>query len=56
MGVTVIAQIYGTQFLCVEVPNDVRETVTIKELLSDNNFKNTYIKFQFVLAKIYQEN
>ena len=41
VGAVRIAQIFGTQYLGVEVPNDQRETVTIKELLSDDNFKNT---------------
>ena len=41
VGAVRIAQIFGTQYLGVEVPNDKRETVTIKELLSDDNFKNT---------------
>ena len=41
VGAVRIAQIYGTQYLGVEVPNEQREAVTIKELLSDENFKNT---------------
>ena len=51
VGAVRIAQIYGTQFLGVEVPNDVRETVTIKELLSDNNFKNTLHKIPICIGK-----
>ena len=51
VGAVRIAQIYGTQFLGVEVPNDVRETVTIKELLSDNNFKNTSHKIPICIGK-----
>ena len=53
VGAVRIAQIYGTQYLGVEVPNEQRESVTIKELLSDPNFKNSPHKIQFVLAKIY---
>ena len=44
VGAVRIAQIYGTQYLGVEVPSDQRETVTIKELLSNENFKNTSLK------------
>ena len=51
VGAVRIAQIYGTQFLGVEVPNDVRETVTIKELLSDSNFKNTSHKIPICIGK-----
>ena len=36
-----IAQIYGTQYLGVEVPSEDREKVTIKELLGSSNFKKT---------------
>ena len=45
VGAVRISQIYGTQYLGVEVPNDQRETVTIKELLSNENFKNTNALF-----------
>ena len=38
VGAVRIAQIFGTQYLGVEVPNEKREVVTIKELLSNNNF------------------
>jgi len=51
VGAVRIAQIYGTQFLGVEVPNDDRETVTIKELLSDDNFKNTSHKIPICIGK-----
>ena len=49
MGVGAVrsSQIYGTQFLGVE-SHTQRETVTIKELFSDNNFKNTLLKIPFV--------
>ena len=51
VGAVRIAQIYGTQYLGVEVPNDQRETVTIKELLSDENFKNTSHKIPICIGK-----
>ena len=51
VGAVRIAQIYGTQFLGVEIPNTIRETVTIKELLSDNNFKNTDHKIPICIGK-----
>ena len=51
VGAVRIAQIYGTQFLGVEVPNGQRETVTIKELLSDDNFKNNSYKIPICIGK-----
>jgi S-DNA-T family DNA segregation ATPase FtsK/SpoIIIE len=51
VGAVRIAQIYGTQYLGVEIPNDFRETVTIKELLSDSNFKNTSHKIPICIGK-----
>ena len=51
VGAVRIAQIYGTQYLGVEIPNKHRETVTIKELLSDNNFKNTEHKIPICIGK-----
>tara|TARA_B100000123_G_scaffold271596_1_gene251863 strand:- start:930 stop:3005 length:2076 start_codon:yes stop_codon:yes gene_type:complete len=51
VGAVRIAQIFGTQYLGVEVPNDQRETVTIKELLSDDNFKNTPSKIPICIGK-----
>ena len=51
VGAVRIAQIYGTQYLGVEVPNDQRETVTIKELLSHDNFKNTTHKIPICIGK-----
>ena len=51
VGAVRIAQIYGTQFLGVEVPNNYREPVTIKELLSDENFKNTSLKIPICIGK-----
>jgi S-DNA-T family DNA segregation ATPase FtsK/SpoIIIE len=51
VGAVRISQIYGTQYLGVEVPNDYRESVTIKELLSDSNFKNTSHKIPICIGK-----
>ena len=51
VGAVRIAQIFGTQYLGVEVPNDQRETVTIKDLLSHNNFKNTTHKIPICIGK-----
>ena len=51
VGAVRIAQIYGTQYLGVEVPNEERETVSIKELLSNDNFKNTSSKIPICIGK-----
>ena len=51
VGAVRVAQIYGTQYLGVEVPNSNREKVTIKELLSDHNFKNTIHKIPICIGK-----
>ena len=51
VGAVRIAQIYGTQYLGVEVPNEQRETVTIRELLSDDQFKNTSHKIPICIGK-----
>ena len=51
VGAVRIAQIYGTQFLGVEIPNKYREIVTIKVLLSDNNFKNSDHKIPICIGK-----
>ena len=51
VGAVRIAQIFGTQYLGVEVPNEKRETITIKELLSDDNFKNTSYKIPLCVGK-----
>ena len=51
VGAVRIAQIYGTQFLGVEVPNSQREPVTIKELLSNENFKKTFHKIPICIGK-----
>jgi len=51
VGAVRIAQILGTQYLGVEVPNEVRETVTIKELLSNKNFKDAQHKIPICIGK-----
>ena len=51
VGAVRIAQIFGTQYLGVEVPNDHRESVTIKELLSDENFRSTTHKIPICIGK-----
>ena len=51
VGAVRISQIYGTQYLGVEVPNEQRETVTIRELLSNENFKNTSLKIPICIGK-----
>ena len=51
VGAVRISQIYGSQYLGVEVPNETRETVTIRELLSDTNFKNASHKIPICIGK-----
>tara|TARA_A100001011_G_scaffold71587_1_gene73416 strand:+ start:2475 stop:4547 length:2073 start_codon:yes stop_codon:yes gene_type:complete len=51
VGAVRISQIFGTQYLGVEVPNEKREIVTIRELLSNNNFKNTLFKIPLCIGK-----
>tara|TARA_B100000212_G_scaffold342376_1_gene329212 strand:- start:3512 stop:5584 length:2073 start_codon:yes stop_codon:yes gene_type:complete len=51
VGAVRIAQIYGTQYLGVEVPSEDREKVTIKELLGSNNFKKTSHKIPVCIGK-----
>ncbi len=51
VGAVRISQIFGTQYLGVEVPNEQRETVSIKELLSNDNFKNTSLKIPLCIGK-----
>ena len=55
VGAVRIAQIYGTQYLGVVVPNEKRETVTIKELLVMRILKILLQKYLFVLARTYLE-
>ncbi len=51
VGAVRISQIFGTQYLGVEVPNEKREVITIKELLSNDNFKNTTFKIPLCIGK-----
>lgn len=51
VGAVRIAQILGTQYLGVEVPNETRETVTIKELLVDSNFQDAKHKIPICIGK-----
>ena len=51
VGAVRIAQIFGTQYLGVEVPNDQRESVTSKELVSDENFKHPAHKIPICIGK-----
>ena len=55
VGAVRIAQIYGTQYLGVEVPNEKREAVTIRELLHENFkyfFKDTDMYCKDISGKI----
>ena len=51
VGAVRIAQILGTQYLGVEVPNETRETVTIKELLVNSNFQDAKHKIPICIGK-----
>ena len=51
VGAVRISPIYGTQYLGVEVPNQKREVVTIKELLSNENFTKTNHKIPICIGK-----
>ena len=51
VGAVRISQIFRTQYLGVEVPNEKREIITIKELLSNDNFKNTLFKIPLCIGK-----
>jgi S-DNA-T family DNA segregation ATPase FtsK/SpoIIIE len=51
VGAVRIAQVFGTQYLGVEVPNNNREVVSIKELLSNSNFKNSDHKIPICIGK-----
>ena len=51
VGAVRISQIFGSQYLGVEVPNDKRESVTIKELLSSESFKSTSHKIPLCVGK-----
>ncbi len=51
VGAVRISQIFGTQYLGVEIPNEKRVMITIKELLKDNNFKNSQHKIPVCIGK-----
>ena len=51
VGAVRIAQILGTQYLGVEVPNETREKVTIKELLVNSNFQDAIHKIPICIGK-----
>jgi S-DNA-T family DNA segregation ATPase FtsK/SpoIIIE len=51
VGPVRISQIYGTQFLGVEIPNNNRESVSIKELLSNDNYVHSVHKIPICIGK-----
>jgi S-DNA-T family DNA segregation ATPase FtsK/SpoIIIE len=51
VGPVRISQIYGTQYLGVEIPNNHRESVSIKELLSNDNYVNSVHKIPICIGK-----
>ncbi len=51
VGAVRISPIYGTQYLGVEVPNQKRQVVSIKELLSNENFTHTNHKIPICIGK-----
>ena len=51
VGAVRISPIYGTQYLGVEVPNQKRQVVSIKELLSNENFTKTNHKIPICIGK-----
>ena len=51
VGPVRISQIYGTQYLGVEIPNSHRESVSIKELLSNDNYVNSVHKIPICIGK-----
>lgn len=51
VGPVRISQIYGTQYLGVEIPNNNRESVSIKELLSNDNYVNSVHKIPICIGK-----
>ena len=51
VGPVRISQIYGTQYLGVEIPNSHRESVSIKELLSNDNYVNSLHKIPICIGK-----
>jgi S-DNA-T family DNA segregation ATPase FtsK/SpoIIIE len=51
VGPVRISQIYGTQYLGVEIPNNHRESVSIKELLSNDNYVKSVHKIPICIGK-----
>ena len=51
VGPVRISQIYGTQYLGVEIPNAHRESVSIKELLSNDNYVSSEHKIPICIGK-----
>jgi S-DNA-T family DNA segregation ATPase FtsK/SpoIIIE len=51
VGPVRISQIYGTQYLGVEIPNNHRESVSIKELLSNDNYVKSLHKIPICIGK-----
>jgi S-DNA-T family DNA segregation ATPase FtsK/SpoIIIE len=51
VGPVRISQIYGTQYLGVEIPNNHRESVSIKELLSNDNYVSSLHKIPICIGK-----
>ena len=51
VGPVRISQIYGTQYLGVEIPNNHRESVSIKELLSNDNYVSSAHKIPICIGK-----
>ena len=51
VGPVRISQIYGTQYLGVEIPNNHRESVSIKELLSNDNYVSSVHKIPICIGK-----
>ena len=51
VGPVRISQIYGTQYLGVEIPNNHRESVSIKELLSNDNYVSSIHKIPICIGK-----
>ena len=46
-----IAQVFGTKFIGIEIPNKEREVVTIRELIASSEFKKTGGKIPICIGK-----
>ena len=51
VGAVRISQIFGTQYLGVEIPNEKRAMITIKELLKNKDFRNSAHKIPLCIGK-----